>query len=155
MSEPTECRTYAAEWWETIPQALPIKRAASIRPPGFEHLSLEEYVVFLETQIAGAVGTLRQRDETERTIAERYSARMKLTLDHVDKEQARQRDSLIDLQKSLGAAADRYNFIREHQVQIWALGIAATGDNLDQAIDDHIAKHRSPPCPPPNRNSNP
>lgn len=55
MNEPKEYGTYGAEWWEVIPW-----RSKRMRPPGLGHLSLEEYVAFLEAQLAGAVGTLRQ-----------------------------------------------------------------------------------------------
>jgi hypothetical protein len=45
-------------------------------------------------------------------------------------------------QKQIGAYAARYLVLRGHMVQVWKLGIAATGEQLDTMLDQIIAKSK-------------
>lgn len=99
---------------------------------------MDERIVFLEQQLAGAITHLRVSQENHAALLAQMSGhedRLKLVY-----RQKRDRDEAINKQLRLSVAhlaqaAARYAFIRQHQVQIWKLGIAAEGDALDKLID--------------------
>lgn len=92
-----------------------------------------DWRAFLEHQLAGAVAALRSKDATEEACIQRLEVRYQSHHDNLKK-------TLDEIERRLGVGAERYALLRQHQVQVWALGIAATGEQLDHALDEQIEK---------------
>lgn len=95
-------------------------------------------IEFLMRQLAGAVTMLRQSDERNAGLIEqmkRYDARRAGV--YKDKKKLVERQA-TELRIQLAQAhqdASRYRFLRQHQVQVWKLGIATQGETLDKLVD--------------------
>jgi hypothetical protein len=102
--------------------------------------SLAERIAFLEHQLAGAVMLLRQKDATEEACVARfeklYASRYAAMQEQHDLKMKR----LEALGPRLIASAARYDLARQHLVQIWGLGVAAQGEQLDSALDAQIKR---------------
>lgn len=109
---------------------------------GFTFKSTEEHIAFLEQQLCAAIAMLRQKDQTEAEIAAKYDRQSTATVDSVKQQLRDQVTHLQQLEKTLVMQVTRYRFLRQYQVQIWKLGIAATGEQLDKALDEHIERLR-------------
>lgn len=115
--------------------------------PGFEHLSPEEYVTFLEQQLAGAIQFLRQKDETEQACVRRIEALYATRFAEERETRKRLRARVEQIEKAIKDGSARYEFLRAFQVQIWKLGIAAAGEQLDQLIDAERERQTKQPVP--------
>lgn len=103
--------------------------------------SPQEHIAFLEQQLAGAVGILRQKDETEMQIVRRYDGQSKKFVGEMKARLDAQMKHMQAQEKAIGQQARRYRFLRAFQVQIWKLGIAASEAKLDELLDVQIAAH--------------
>ncbi len=101
-------------------------------------------VAFLEQQLTGAVKLLHGKDATEAAC----NARLQRVYDQAERElEARlavTKARLQNLVDETREAAQRYAFMRQHQVQVWKLGIAASGESLDREIDKAILNATMP-----------
>lgn len=96
--------------------------------------------LFLTEQLCGAVALLRAKEETE----EQYNAKYRAIYQDVEKRLQKQveeiKQSCTEEINKARADATRYRFIRQHQVQAWALGVVAQGEQLDKALDEQIER---------------
>lgn len=100
----------------------------------------QEYIAFLEQQLAGAVMFLRQKDATEEACVKRLEEQYRVQFAQ-NRDLLEERRKQFDLrERELGAGYARYALLRQYQVQVWSLGIAATGENLDRALDEQIRR---------------
>lgn len=95
----------------------------------------QERIDFLEQQLSAAVAHLRAKDATEEACTSRLNAIAKQAAVEADEKNKRLRSRLKVIETELSASANRYSIIRENQVQVWKLGIAATGAQLDELLD--------------------
>lgn len=100
----------------------------------------KDWRVFLERQLAGAVALLRAREETEAQVVHRYDARYKTHEAQMVRIDEARKKAIADLERQYGAYAARYSLLRQHNVQVWGLGIATSGENLDRALDEQIER---------------
>lgn len=97
-------------------------------------------IAFLEHQLAGVFSFLAQKDATEAACIKRYEGLYATRYAAMREQHERKMKQLKGLGERLITNAHRYEFLRQHQVQIWKLGIAAQGDKLDSLLD--AAKER-------------
>lgn len=101
-------------------------------------MTLDEEIAFLRAQLAGAVTQLRVAEGHVRQLTgqmQGYDARVReVYRKKRDQDEARNKELRLSV-THLCQAATRYSYLRQHQVQIWKLGIAAEGDALDKLID--------------------
>lgn len=99
---------------------------------------MEERIAFLEQQLAGAVTFLRQKDATEEACVARLEAQYAQGYaEHERKVQAKIK-RIEAMGKRILANSNRYELLRAHMVQVWKLGIAASGENLDTVLDERL-----------------
>jgi len=94
------------------------------------------YAIFLEEQLAVAAAHIHQARDGEANSAQRYQTMYETRAKQL-------KDQFDRMTKDLKANAARYWLIRKYMVQIWTLGIAASADNLDQALDKLIERERT------------
>jgi hypothetical protein len=99
-----------------------------------------ERIAFLEQQLAGAVMFLRQKDATEEACAKRLEGIYQASFADMRRQLETQAKQVKELEARLGAASTRYSFARQHMVQVWKLGIAASGERLDELLDEQIER---------------
>lgn len=100
----------------------------------------KDWRVFLEHQLANAVHLLRTKDATEEQCIARLNLKYQALFDHQEKSKDRWQKECLRLEQTYGASHARYLLLRQHQVQVWKLGIAATGEQLDKALDEQIER---------------
>jgi hypothetical protein len=96
-------------------------------------------------QLANAVGYLRRFEEGEAAVIRRLEDRYRAKEMQLDAEIDGRRQRLKQQAKSALTDSERYAFIRQHIVQVWKLGVGATGMQLDHAIDALMRKTGSNP----------
>lgn len=99
---------------------------------------MTERETFLEQQLAGAVNHLRISQENHAALLREmkgHETRVKAT--YKERNDAREREAkALRIQiTAIQQDAARYAYIRQHQVQIWKLCIAAQDIELDRLID--------------------
>jgi hypothetical protein len=103
-------------------------------------MSETEQIAFLEQQLAGAVMFLRQKDATEEACAKRLESIYKASFADMLRQLQIQAKRVKNLEARLGADSTRYAFLRQHMVQVWKLGLAASAEQLDKALDEQIER---------------
>lgn len=99
---------------------------------------LEKENAFLGAQLAGAVTHLRIAEGHVQQLTgqmQGYDARVsKIYRDKRDQDEKRNKEIRLSVAQ-LAQDAARYSYLRQHQVQIWKLGIAAQETELDKRLD--------------------
>lgn len=104
-------------------------------------MSEQEQIAFLQEQLAGAVMQLRVQEGHIQQLSGQmtgYDERVrKIYRDKHDRDEANNKQLRLSV-AHLAQLAARYQFLRQYQVQVWKLGIAAEGDALDRLIDARL-----------------
>lgn len=100
----------------------------------------QEYIAFLEQQFSNAINLLQKYEGGEAATVERLEAKYRGHRNKLGADIAERRERIKRLEAAILANAKRYEFLRQHMVQVWKLGIGATGQALDSTIDELIRK---------------
>lgn len=100
----------------------------------------QEYIAFLEGQLANAINLLTRYEGGEAALVERLEAQYRGHRDKLGADIAQKRERIKQMEERILANSRRYDFLRQHLVQVWKLGIGASGDGLDRVIDDLLSK---------------
>lgn len=106
----------------------------------------QEHIAFLEGQLANSINLLKRYEGGEAATVERLEATYRGHRDKLGADVAQRRERIARMEVQILANARRYDFLRQHQVQVWKLGIGATGLGLDNAIDDLLLKAAKQPA---------
>lgn len=96
----------------------------------------QEYIAFLEQQFSSAVNLLQKYEGGEAAMVERLEGKYRTERDQLRADIKQRRERIAHMERQILTNAGRYDFLRQHLVQVWKLGIGATGFALDAAIDD-------------------
>lgn len=109
-----------------------------------EFATPQDYINFLEAQLANAIGRLQKFEGDEAATVDRLEAQYRGHRDKLGMDIAQRRDRIRNMEAHILANAQRYDFLRQHHVQVWKLGIGATTEGLDNAIDDRMLHKANP-----------
>lgn len=99
-----------------------------------------DQIVFLQQQLAAAISILRAYEQTESNRSAKYRNLCEERKKDFEVRTAKVEERFNRLTSQVLVNATRYALLRSHQVQIWKLGIAATGEQLDKALDEQIKR---------------
>jgi hypothetical protein len=108
----------------------------AIEMNGFKFETPQEYIAFLEGQLTSAINLLGRFEGGEAAVVERLEAQYRGHRDKLGADIAQKRERIKQMEERILANARRYDFLRQYLVQVWKIGIGATGAGLDNAIDD-------------------